>query len=67
MKKQNIFIEGTAQEIMAQLAQLPPGERVRLMITTPSLAIIARRVPPTSATTGMAEKIHSDLLKPPKE
>ena len=60
---QNTVIEGTAQEIMAQLAQMPPGERVRLMIEHPSQSIIVRRLQATATSNGKIEKINYDLLK----
>jgi hypothetical protein len=60
---QSGVIEGSAQEIMARLAELPPGERVRLMIGRPSLSIIARELQATAASNGMTDEIHDELLK----
>ena len=40
MKTQDGVIEGTAQEIIAKLAHVPAGERVRVMVGRPSLGII---------------------------
>ncbi len=57
------FIEGTAQEVMARLTHVPPGQRVRLMVGRPSLSVIARRLQATAAANGMTDKIHDDLLK----
>ncbi len=48
---------------MARLAELPPGERVRLMIGRPSLSIIARELQATAASNGMTDEIHDELLK----
>jgi hypothetical protein len=62
MKAHEGVIEGTAREIMAQLAHVPPGERVRLMIGRPSLTVIARRLQATAAANGMITEIHNDLL-----
>jgi len=56
-------IEGTAQEVMAQLAAVPPGERVRLMVGRPSLSVIAHRLHATAAANGMTAEIHDELLK----
>ena len=63
MKTRDQVIEGTAQEVMAKLAHVPAGERVRVMVGRPSLSVIARRLQATAATNGMTEEIHSDLLR----
>jgi len=63
MKTQDGIIEGTAQEVMAKLAQVPAGERVRVMVGRPSLTLIARRLQATAAANGMTEAIHNDLLR----
>ncbi len=63
MKTHDGVIEGTAQEVMAQLAHVPPGERVRLMVGRPSLSVIARRLQATAAANGMTADIHDDLLR----
>lgn len=60
---QDIVIEGTAQDLMAQLAQMPPGERVRLVIARSSLSILAHRLQATANSNGMSNEIHHDLLK----
>ncbi len=60
---QGSVIEGTAREIMARLAQVPPGERVRLVIGRPSLSVIAKRLQETAASNGMTNEIHDELLK----
>lgn len=57
------FIEGTAQEVMARLTHVPPGQRVRLMVGRPSLSVIARRLQATASANGMTAEIHDDLLK----
>jgi hypothetical protein len=62
MKTHDGVIEGTAQEVMARLAHVPPGERVRLMVGRPSLSVIARRLQVAAATNGMTAEIHDDLL-----
>ena len=62
METQDGFIEGTAQEIMARLAHVPAGERVRLMVGRPSLSVIAPALQATAAANGMTEDIHNDLL-----
>jgi hypothetical protein len=63
MKTQDGVIEGTAQEVMAKLAHVPAGERVRVMIGRPSLSVIARRLQATASANGMTEEIHNDLLR----
>ena len=60
---QDSVIEGTAQEIMGRLAEVPPGERVRVVIGRPSLSTIARRLQETAASIGMTDEIHDELLK----
>jgi hypothetical protein len=63
MKTQDGIIEGTVQEVMAKLAHVPAGERVRVMVGRPSLTVIARRLQTTAAANGMTEAIHNDLLR----
>lgn len=63
MKTQDGIIEGTAQEVMAKLAHVPAGERVRVMVGRPSLTVIARRLQATAAANGMTEAMHDDLLR----
>lgn len=63
MKSESGFIEGTAKEVMAELAQVPAAERVRVMIGRPSLSVIARRVQATAARNGMTDAVHDDLLR----
>jgi hypothetical protein len=63
MKTRDRIIEGTAQEVMAKLAHVPAGERVRVMIGRPSLTVIARRLQATAAANGMTEAIHNGLLR----
>jgi hypothetical protein len=48
---------------MAQLAHVPPGERVRLMVGRPSLSLIARRLQAAAAARGMTADIADDLLR----
>jgi hypothetical protein len=63
MNTRDGVIEGTAQEVMAKLAHVPAGERVRVMVGRPSLSLIARRLQATAAAHGMSEAIHDDLLR----
>ena len=63
MKTQEGVIEGTAREVTAKLAHVPPGERVRVMVGRPSLSVIARRMQATAAANGVNAEIHSDLLR----
>jgi hypothetical protein len=63
MKTQDGVIEGTAQEVMAQLAHVPAGERVRAMVGRPSLSVIARRLQATASANGMTDAVHNDLLR----
>jgi len=57
------IIEGTAQEVMAALARMPPNERVRLMVGRPSLTLIARRLQAAASARGMTADIHDELLR----
>ncbi len=63
MKTTDRVIEGTAQEVMAKLAHVPAGERVRAMVGHPSLSVIARRLQAIASANGMSEDIHNDLLR----
>lgn len=63
VKAQDGVIEGTAREVMAKLAQMPAGERVRVMVGRPSLTVIARRLQATAAANGMTDEIHDDLMR----
>jgi hypothetical protein len=63
MKAQDGIIERAAREVMAKLARVPAGERVRVMVGRPSLTVIARRLQATAAANGMNAEIQSDLLK----
>jgi hypothetical protein len=63
MKTQFAIIEGTTREIMAKLAHVPAGERVRVMVGRPSLSVIARRLQATAAANGMNAAIRGDLLR----
>ena len=62
MKSHAEVIEGTAQEVIARLARIPAGERVRATIGRPSLSTIARQLQETAAANGMTEDIHDELL-----
>ena len=62
MKTQDGVIEGTAQEVIAMLAHVPAGERVRVMVGRPSLSVIARRLQATAAANGMTDEVHDELL-----
>ncbi len=62
MKSHGEVIEGTAQEVIARLADVPAGERVRAVIGRPSLSRIARRLQEAAAAHGMTEGIHDELL-----
>lgn len=59
--KSNV-IEGTARQVIAKLADMPPDERVRVMIGRPGLGVIARRLPAIATANGMTDEIHDDLL-----
>jgi hypothetical protein len=63
MKTREGVFEGTAQEVIAQLAHVPPGQRVRLIVGRPSLTVIAHRLQATAAANGMTAEIHKDLLR----
>jgi len=56
-------IEGTAAEVIAQLAQVPANERVRAIIGRPSLTLTARRLQATAAANGKTDEIHDELLQ----
>ncbi len=62
MKSCAEVIEGTAQEVMARLARVPAGERVRATVGSPSLSAIARDLQATAAANGMIQDIHDELL-----
>jgi hypothetical protein len=63
VKTQAEVIEGTAQEVMEKLAQVPADEHVRVMIGRPSLSVIARRLQATALANGLTEEIHEELLR----
>jgi hypothetical protein len=63
MRAEGIVIEGTAEEVMARLAQVPAGERFRVLIGNPSLAVIARRLQATAAANGMTDDVYDELMK----
>jgi len=67
MKPYNDVIQGTAQQVMAELAYVPPGEHVRVIIGRPSLSLIARRLQATAAANGMTDDAHDELLKSLKQ
>jgi len=48
---------------MAQLAHVPPDERVNLMVGRRGLSVIARRPQATAAANGITADIHNDLLR----
>ena len=56
-------IEGTAREVIAELAHMPAEVRVRAMIGRPSLSAIARRLQATAAANGMTDAIHDELME----
>lgn len=56
-------IEGTAREVMAELAHIPADEHVRAMVGRPSLSVIARRLQTSAAANGMTQEIHDHLLR----
>ena len=62
MAMQGSVIEGTVKDIIAQLAQMPPGEHVRAIVGRPSLTPIARRLQAVAAANGMTDAIHDELL-----
>jgi hypothetical protein len=63
MKPEDRVIEGTARDVIAQLAHLPAGARVRAMVGRPSLSVIARRLQATAAANGMTAETHDNLLR----
>ena len=63
MNANDSVIEGTARDVMAKLAQVPPGEHVRAVIGRPSLSAIARRSQATALANGMTEAIHDELMR----
>ena len=56
------FLEGTAKQVMSELARMPADTVVRLMVGRPSLSTIARRLQREAEIQGMTEKIHDDLM-----
>ncbi len=62
MKTQDGVIEGTAREVIAQLAQLPAEEHVRVVVGRPSLSLIGRRLQAIAAANGVTDAIHDELL-----
>ena len=62
MRTHGQVIEGTAREVMAKLAHVPAGERVRVMVGRPSLSVIARRLQATATANGMTPEVHDELL-----
>jgi hypothetical protein len=67
MEPYDAVIQGTAQQVMAALAHVPPGERVSAMVGRPSLTLIARRLQATAAANGMTEDVHDELLESLKQ
>jgi hypothetical protein len=67
MKTQDGVIEGTASEVIAQLAKLPAEEHVRAVVGRPSLSLIARRLRAIAAANGATDAIHDDLLRSLKQ
>jgi len=67
MTRQARVIQGTAKEIKAALEQIPDDEVVRLMVGRPSLSLIARRLQTESATNGMTDVLHDELMASLKE
>lgn len=56
------IIEGPARDVLAKLAQIPPGEYVRVMVGRPGLSAIARRLQASAAANGMTDAIHDELM-----
>ncbi len=56
------IIDGTAAEVIAQLARLPAAEHVRAIVGRPSLTAIARKLQQTAATNGMTDAVYDELM-----
>ncbi len=67
MKPYDDVIQGTAQQVMAELAHVPPGEHVRVIIGRPSLSLVARRLQATAAANGITADVHDELLRSLKQ
>jgi hypothetical protein len=63
MKGETTVIEGTARDVIAELARLPGDEHVRVMVGRPSLTQMARRLQAMAAQGGMTDEIHDALLR----
>jgi hypothetical protein len=63
MKSEAGVIEGTAQEVMAELARVPANQPVRAFVGHPSLTIVARQLQAMAAANGMTEEVHDELIR----
>jgi hypothetical protein len=63
MKSDSGVIEGTAQEVMAELARVPANQPVRAFVGHPSLTIIARQMQAVAAANGMTDDVHAELMR----
>jgi hypothetical protein len=63
MRSEAGVIEGTAQEVMAELARIPANQPVRAFVGHPSLTIIARQLQAVAAANGMTQDIHDELIR----
>jgi hypothetical protein len=63
MKSAAGVIEGTAEEVMAELARVPANQPVRAFVGHPSLTVIARQLQAVAAANGVTEEVHDDLMR----
>jgi len=63
MKSDAGVIEGTAQEVMAELARVPANQSVRAFVGHSSLANIAHQLQAVAAANGITEEVHDDLIR----
>jgi hypothetical protein len=63
MKSAAGVIEGTAEEVMAELAHVPANQPVRAFVGHPSLTVIARQLQAIAAANGVTEDVHDDLMR----
>ncbi|MEO5333016.1 MAG: hypothetical protein H7839_13435 [Magnetococcus sp. YQC-5] len=60
---QTDFFEGTAKQVMNELAHIPDDTVVRLMVGRPSLSTIAHQLQNEASIQGMTDTIHDELMK----
>ena len=59
----SLLFEGTAKEVRTRLANVPDDERVRVLVGSPALGIVARRLQAEAAANGMIDEIHDELMR----